>query len=74
MNKKDKAFARQLLKSIYMSDAEIENELKNSTLKDIVQYVFYVRLGAAFLVGTTIRYLIALDAKKNNPKKKTTRR
>ena len=72
MNKKDKAFARQLLKSIYMSDAEIENELKNSTLKDIVQYVFYVRLGAAFLVGT--RYLIALDAKKNNPKKKTTRR
>ena len=73
MNKKDKAFARQLLKSIYMSDAEIENELKNSTLKDIVQYVFYVRLGAAFLVGTT-RYLIALGAKKNNPKKKTTRR
>ena len=62
MNKKDKAMARKLLKSIYMPDSEIENEIKNNTLSEIVQLVFYVRLGAAFLVGA--RYLIALDAKK----------
>lgn len=72
MNKKDKAMARKLLKSIYMPDSEIENEIKNNTLSEIVQLVFYVRLGAAFLVGA--RYLIALDAKKEKPPKNPKRK
>ena len=62
MNAKQKAMARQWLRAVGMPDNEIENEIKNSTLKDIVQFVFYIRLGAAFLVG--IRYITALDDKR----------
>ena len=72
MNAKQKAMARQWLRAVGMPDNEIENEIKNSTLKDIVQFVFYIRLGAAFLVG--IRYITALDDKrrKNDHKNKRT--
>ena len=68
MNKKDKAIAKKLLKSVGLPDDEIEKEIKNSTLKEIEQLAFYLYLGAAFLVG--IRYITALDAKRRKNERK----